>query len=64
MLSCNMATEVCIPKQVLLDLFKEKEKFDARMESIELMTDQKFMESNKKAKDQIKQKDFDDWNGL
>lgn len=60
-----MQTEtIIIEKQALHDLQKIKEEFDSVIESLELMQDKKFMESYKRAKEQIKKRDFDDWNAL
>lgn len=55
---------ITINKQAVVDLVKVKEEFDAIVESIELMSDKEFMESYKKAKEQIKKREFDDWNAL
>ena len=46
------------------DLIRIKEEFDSVIESIELMADKEFMESYKKAKQEIKNRDFDGWNEL
>ncbi len=60
-----MQTEtIMIEKQALNDLRKVKEEFDTIVESLELMQDKEFMESYKKAKEQIKKRDFDEWNAL
>ena len=48
----------------MVDLVKVKEEFNAIVESIELMSDEEFMKSHKKAKEQIKKREFDDWNSL
>lgn len=53
-----------VNKQALSDLIRVKEEFDTIIESMELMTNTEFMESYKKAKEQIKKRDFDDWNEL
>ena len=60
---CNMET-ITINKQAIVDLVKVKGEFDTIVESIELMGDKEFMDSYKKAKEQIKQREFDDWNAL
>ena len=39
-------------------------KGDTISESLELMADKDFMNSYKKSKQQIKKRDFDDWNAL
>jgi|TARA_B100000315_G_C14334120_1_gene476596 hypothetical protein len=59
-----MATTISVNKQAIVDLLKVKEEFDAIVESLELMGDKEFMDSYKKAKEQIKNKDFVDWNEL
>ena len=53
-----------IRKDALLDLIRIKEEFDSIVESLELMGDNEFMESYKKAKVQIKKREFEDWNEL
>ena len=60
----NMQETVTIERQALTDLKKVKDEFDTIVESIELMQDKQFMESYKKAKEQIKKRDCDDWNAL
>lgn len=47
-----------------MDLVKVKDEFDTIVESLELMMDKSFMDSYKKAKQQIEKRDFDDWNAL
>jgi len=60
-----MATEtVNISRQALNDLIRAKDEFDSVLESIELMSSKSFMASYKKAKKQIKNRDFDDWNRI
>lgn len=51
-------------KSVLADLVRLKEEFDSVVESIELMNDEEFMESFRKSKEQIKNREFSDWNEL
>jgi len=55
---------ITINKQAISDLIKVKEEFDAIVESIELMSDKAFMDSYRKAKEQIKNREFEDWNVL
>lgn len=56
--------EVCINKNAITDLLRIKEEFDSVVESIELMGDKQFMASYKKAKEQVKKREFADWNAL
>ena len=53
-----------INRQAIIDLVKVKEDFDSIVESIELMSDKEFMGSYKKSKEQIKKREFEDWNAL
>ncbi len=55
---------VTVNKQAIVDLVKIKEEFDVVIESLELMGDEEFMRSYQKAKEQIKKREFDDWNAL
>ena len=49
-----------INKKVIIDLVRLKDEFDSVIESLELMSDSKFMDSYKKTKSQIKNREFDD----
>lgn len=53
-----------INKKAISDLVKVKEEFDTIVESIELMGNKEFMGSYKKAKEQIKKREFEDWDAL
>jgi len=53
-----------VSKDAIADLVRLKEEFDSVIESLELMNDDEFMKSYKKSKDQIKKRDFADWNEL
>ena len=55
---------VQVNKQAIVDLVKMKEELDVIVESIELMGDGEFMKSYNKAKEQIKKREFEDWNAL
>jgi len=55
---------ITINRQAVEDLMKVKDEFDSIVESIELMSNPQFMKSYKKAKEQIKNRDFDDWSKL
>lgn len=57
-------TTVTIRKDAILDLVEIKDKFDAVIESLELMSDKEFMESYKKSRAQVEKRDFADWNEL
>ncbi len=55
---------VQINKKAITDLVRVKEEFDGIIESIELMSDSKFMDSYNKSKKQIKKREFANWNEL
>lgn len=56
--------KMSVSKDAIADLVRLKEEFDSVIESLELMNDDEFMKSYKKSKDQIKKRDFADWNEL
>ncbi|MBI5393386.1 hypothetical protein HZA96_05945 [Candidatus Woesearchaeota archaeon] len=63
--SMSMTAEtMLVQKQAIKDLIKVKDEFDSIVESLELMSDKDFMSSYKKAKEQIKKREFVDWNEL
>jgi len=55
---------VTVNKVAFMDLIRVKEEFDGIVESMELMADKPFMASHSKARKQIKDRDFSDWNAL
>ncbi len=55
---------VTISREAFEDLVRIKEEFDVVMESLKLMENKEFMESYKKAKEEIKNREFVDWNEL
>lgn len=59
-----MEGTISIRKDAIVDLVRVKNEFDSIVESLELMSDSEFMTSYKKAKEQIKKRDFADWNEL
>ena len=59
-----MSQTINVSKEAILDLVRVKEEFDAIVESLELMSDKKFMDSYKESKEQIKKREFADWNAL
>jgi hypothetical protein len=56
--------EISINRRAIMDLLRIKGEFDSVVESIELMGNKQFMASYKKAKEQVKKKEFTDWNAL
>ena len=59
-----MTQTISVNKEAIIDLVRVKEEFDSIVESLELMMDKGFMDSYKKSKEQIKKKEFADWNEL
>ena len=59
-----MSTTITVNKEAIMDLLRLKENFDDIIESLELMADKEFMESYQRAKEQIKNREFVDWNEL
>ncbi|HIH25277.1 hypothetical protein J4476_05355 [Candidatus Woesearchaeota archaeon] len=55
---------ITINKEAITDLLRVKEEFDSIVESIALMTNSEFMKSYNKSKEQIKKRDFDEWDDL
>jgi len=56
--------DVCINKGAIEDLARLTGEINDRVESLELMSDKKFMASLKKAKEQVKKREFADWDAL
>ena len=56
--------EIIISKQEIEELAKLTNEINDRIESLELMGDNEFMDSFKKSKEQIEKKEFADWNEL
>ena len=59
-----MAQTINVSKEAISDLVRVKEEFDAIVESLELMSGKEFMNSYKKSKEQVKNREFVDWNEL
>lgn len=53
-----------IERKAFIDIVRLVEELEDRIESLELMSDQGVMESHKRAKEQIKNRDFADWDEL
>ena len=60
----KMAETITVNKEAIIDLIRVKEEFDSIIESIELMADKEFMNSYIKAKEQIKKREFVNWNDI
>ena len=59
-----MEEEICINKSVIVDLLRIKDEFDSVVESLELIRNKQFMASYKKARKQVKNREFSDWDAI
>ena len=55
---------VTVNREAILDLVRVKDEFDAIVESLELMNNPEFVSSYQKSKEQVKNRDFVDWDEL
>lgn len=55
---------VSISKKDVIELVKLAAELEDRLESLELMSDSEVMESHKRAKEQIKKREFANWDDL
>ena len=55
---------ITIDKKIIFDLVKLKEEFELIVESLEIMSDSKVMESLKRSEEQIKNREFANWDAL
>ena len=55
---------VSIPKEEVLKLARLAAELEDRLESLELMSNPEVMESHKRAKEQIKNREFANWDDL
>lgn len=55
---------ITIDKEALTDLVRLVSEIEDRIESIELMNDKGFMESLERSEEQIKNRDFANWDEL
>jgi len=56
--------KVSINKSEIIELVRLTNEINNRVESLELMSDEKFMNSFKEAKEQIREREFADWHEL
>ncbi len=55
---------ITVDRKALTDLIRLKEEFELIVESLELINDKEFIESHKRAKEQIKKRQLKEWNEL
>jgi len=55
---------ITIDKKIIFDLSNLIEEIQLKLESLELMNNPKIMKSLEKSKEQIKNREFADWNEL
>ena len=56
--------QVCLDKSSIIELAGLVEEIQLWLESLELSSDSEIMESLRKSKEEIKNRDFADWNDL
>ena len=56
--------KIGIDKSIITDLVRLTSEINNKVESLELMNDEEFMTSYNKSKEQIKNREFADWNEL
>lgn len=55
---------ITIDRKIIVELAKLASELEDRIESLELASDPEFMESLKRSEEQIKKRDFANWNEL
>jgi hypothetical protein len=55
---------IAVRREAIADLLRIKEDFDAVVESLELMSDEEFMRGYKRSREQVKKREFGDWDAL
>ena len=60
----NIMETITIDKEILIDLSKNLEEMQLKLESLELMNDKEFMDSLDRSKEQIVEREFVDFNEL
>ena len=56
--------KISVDKSAIIDLVRLTNEINDRVESLELMGDEEFMESFRKSKEEIKNREFANWNDL
>jgi len=59
-----MENKIAVNISAIADLARLTNEINDRVESLELMSDEKFMTSLKKSKEQIKKREFADWGAI
>lgn len=62
--SIKFMEQIKLDRKAIVDLAKKIEDINDRMESLILASDPEFMESLKRSKEQIKNREFADWDDL
>ncbi len=60
----SMTDTITVRREAIADLLRIKEDFDAVVESLELMSNEEFMRGYKRSREQVKKRDFGDWDAL
>ena len=59
-----MSSTIVVKKDAIFDLLRVKDEFDSIVESLELMADKDFIDSYNRSREQVKKREFDDWDEL
>ncbi len=63
--SLKPATEtITVRREAIADLLRIKDEFDAVVESLELMSDEEFMRGYRRSREQVRKREFGDWDAL
>jgi len=59
-----MEKTITINQSTMIDLMRLSQEMQDKIESLQLMNDKEFMDSLKKSDEQVKKREFADWNAL
>jgi len=60
----NFMEQVTVDRKVIVDMARLLDEVQLSLESLELMSDPGFMAGHERAKEQIKNRDFGDWDDI
>ena len=55
---------IAVRREAIEDLLRIKDEFDAVVESLELMSDGNFMRAYRRSREQVRKREFTDWDAL
>lgn len=60
----NFMEQVTVDRKVIVDMARLLDEVQLNLESLELMSDPDFMAGHERVKEQIKNRDFGDWDDI